>query len=427
MPIMDRLFALALGCALSAIVLGAWLWIRVPLGAASGAELPFTDTVGRWRTIELHVTDVRGRPIERFRGWMRFVDNPCMLDEIAHDETFPGGITNVVVPLEDFTIDMHATGFGRVKLGPFAHDAAPARLEIVLPDAVFDGYVTFEGQPVEGARITLLYVPRELAPGVAFGLFDGFENLHVATDAMGAFRIGSEYSDNACYVRATKTGYVNATVGPVRTGGPPLELRLHAGGSIEGRLRLPGARDPSGVEIELYRTVDLDGDADAYGNVVVRADTGGRFRFERVDPGPWLVRLALPELTDSLREGIPPEHVPFLVDAIDGVSVRLDMDVSQPIAELAGRMTIGGEPQSSTVVFLHSTGDSALPLDKARADMTGSWTVRARAPGRYRIVAWGGCERGIQPVPYSEIVDLPSHGTLGERDYTPGPCRDVRR
>jgi hypothetical protein len=423
-----RFLALLLGCLLTGLILGVGCWVR-------SRPTPTHE-------IELRVVDARGQPVERF-GWVVlqeaivhdvFPDRPSETRSewypVGHvsdgvwsagtpQQNHPVGVAFASVPVHRLKIEVRAKGFQPAQLGPFEANALPVRLHVIVPDlGVVEGKVTSEGQTVAGASVMLVMRSADVTPGVPSGLFQGIPDLGASTDQSGFFRIGSEYPQAEYFIRTRKEGFSPKTAGPVHVGDPPMEVQLGQGGSIEVHLHLPDARDPDGVEVELYRT-DPD-QLDVYGHFIVRADSDGRFGFEHVEPGTWLVRLKPPLGGGGKRTQIHLDYLPFVVGVADRATVRLDMDLSQPPARLEGRMIVDGKPWNAVFVRLHAIGEEALVIDGAPADNQGRWTLRTRAPGRYRIVAWGTHEHALDQNRLTDVVELSRDGVRWEREFGPG-------
>ena len=422
---MARLLALLLGCSLAGVILWRALSFRCSRGWPPGI-------------IELHVVDARENPVERF-GWtllheMNFQvvgreSTTSEFDWFPWDETpddvwnpgvpetsHPGGVAIARVPAEKFKIQIQAKGLRETEVGPFEPETHPNRLYVVLTDlGVIAGTVTFNGQPVPRAEVRLVV-------GAWDGLLRNFEDHRTTTDESGAFRIAADPPGGPYYVRASKGGYAAGMIESAHIGEAPIEVRLHDGGSIEGRLQLSGARDPRGAEIELYRLESGGWDVawDVYGHFVARADEAGCFRFEHVDAGPWLVRLKPPEHSDRWTEQRAADYVPFLVEVAEHEALQLDMDLARPLARLEGRMTTEGQAWSTVYVFLEPVGGPALELDVALADEDGRWTMHARVPGAYQLRVHGVDAYPRSREPFTVLVDLSREGVHWNHEFGPG-------
>jgi hypothetical protein len=400
-----RLLALLLGCSLAGVILAVGLWIRFRPGPA--------------HEIDLHVVDERGLPVEQF-GWHVIDWTPgATMDTYVREAAHPGGIATARVPEHEVRLEIEAPGFHYTQAGPVGPNSFPTRLDVVVPDlGVVAGTVTFGGRPVGGATVMLLDSKIDVAADVPSGLLAGYHDHITTTDASGAFRIKSEYSLMDYYVRASRDGHSPGIAGPIHVGDPPVEISLRDGGSIEGRVRLAGGKEPDGIEIELYRTDAPEWEIDAYGHFVARSLDGGRFSYEHVDPGSWLVRLKDPKATRYGEQQCPLDQVPFIVEVAEHEQAKLEMDLSQPAARLEGHARLNGKPWSHAWACLYTMGEQALTLDWAPADRDGRWTLRARTPGTYRLVVDGNHQHAVEPREISDVVVLSRDGTPWDHEFT---------
>jgi hypothetical protein len=197
---------------------------------------------------------------------------------------------------------------------------------------------------------------------------------------------------------------------------------LREGGTIEGTLRLSGGRNPTGAEVELYRVDPYDWEVDPYGHFLVTCDAQGRFAFEHVEEGPWLVRLLRPKPEKNGRPSRSPEFVAFVVEVVEGTNSRLNMDLTQEPLRLEGRPRINGKPWTKAYFVLHLAGSLGLTLDAVDSDEDGAWTLRVRVPGKYRLVAWGNHQHDASvPRRVSDMIEVPSTGTLWNNDIAWDP------
>jgi len=275
---------------------------------------------------------------------------------------------------------------------------------------------------VAGATVWLCLEPNDLIEGVSSGLVSSSEDLKAITDESGSFRIGSEYEGRDLWVRASKAGAASGRAGPVRVGGPPIEVQLTDGGTIEGALHLPEHRDAAGAQVELYRIDPSEWEVDTYGHFTVTCDPQDRFQFEHVEEGPWLVRLLVPKPIEHDRLPLPPEHVPFVVEVTAGASSHLDMDLTQEPLRLEGRPKINGKPWTKAYFVLHLAGNLGLTLDETESDRDGSWTLRVRSPGMYHLVAWGNHQHDTSvPRRVYDVIEASPTGARWDKDIAWDP------
>lgn len=402
-----RFLATLIGCSLGALVCGAVWWFR--------------NRPGPTREITLHVSDVRGQPVDRF-GWTVWDETPgAMLDTTTQVGSHAGGVAALQVPVHEVTLEIASPGLHRARFGPFRPDALPSRLEARLEDlGVVEGVVERDGKPVAGATVVLLRPHWKLWSNEESGLFYGFKQDRGETDAAGAFRIPSESDAVDLWVRAWKEGSACGTIGPVRVGSPPIQVALHDGGTLEGHLTVGPQRDPGTCEVELYRAeIRDDREAETFENFHAAVDTAGSFVFRHVDSGPWLVRLKPTSTSLGASSRLDDECVPFLVTIEEQKNCLLEMDLRQPPLRLVAHVTLNDRPWSPAWPSLYSTGEKPLKLDSAEADANGNWTLRARTAGGYQLFIWGNHEHDASvPLDAWGEVELQRGGTRFDRSLT---------
>lgn len=317
------------------------------------------------------------------------------------------------------SLEVHSDAYHAAKFGPFDRDVFPTELEAVLTDLrLVRGLVTHDGLPVAGARIELLAKGLDAAEGIPSGLFYGYDGFRALTNSAGAFATGSDFPHMPYYARACADGLAVGIAGPVRVGDPPLVVELSNGGTIEGTLRLQSAGNGSGKHILLYRDDYEPESKSECGRSITTADAEGRFRFEHVAAGDWLVKLAPTSKRPEDREQEPVEFVPFVVSVRDNETTHLDMNLAGPVAHLEGDLRLNGRPWSRAYVCLRVIGDRAFIIDTVPGSNDGKWSVRARTPGKYRLVVRGDHQHSGEPREVSEIVELSREGSRWKRAVT---------
>lgn len=401
MVVPPRLLATLIGSSLGLLVCSTAWWLH--------------NRPAPTREIELHVSDARGQPVERY-GWTVRDETPgAMLSAFTRVGTHTGGRATLRVPMHEITLEIESPGLHDARLGPFHSGAIPARLEAGLEDlGVVEGVVELDGKPVVGASVGLLRTHWKRWSDEESGLFYGFAEERGETDEAGAFRIPSGSDGVDLWVRAWKEGSACGTAGPVRLGALPIQVALHDGGTLEGHLTIGPERDPRRCEIELYRTEPReDREPSTFEYFRTAVDSAGSFAFRHVDTGPWLVRLKPPGTSRGAPSALEDECVPFLVTIEEQRICRLEMDLLQPPLRLVAHVTMNGRPWNPAWPALYSTGEKSLELDSTEADAKGNWTLRARATGRYQLFIVGNHEHD---------TSVPAHA-WGEVELRPGETR----
>lgn len=312
------------------------------------------------------------------------------------------------------------SGIAVVTAMPYGRAAARARIEVrlgaevevevALEDARFSlegRVVDTRGVPIEGARIGVVSTrTRALLDATAMSEPDGTFRF----DALPAppYRISVEHAAYADYRRDD-----------VRPINGRIEIRLEVGGVIVGLV--VDADDESAlarVEVSLRRD-DVQIDADA-------SDEQGRFSFERVPPGRYVLEF-------SSRDHLPFERPITLAPS------RFDpprLDVGR--VELSGAFVIRGrvtdalgDPVPRARISLPSLADSPT----STTDRGGVFELRGVSPGTYELVAEhvrAGLARARRPVrgEAREIVSdievrLPNRLLVDDRTIDPALVRGV--
>jgi hypothetical protein len=367
-----------------------------------------------YRELELAVRDVSGMPVEAFDYTLVLEQGRASIHTGAEVEA-PGGRAVVRVPHLPFELRVSSDAHHDEERGPFAPGAFPERIELVLADLeVVAGRVLFRGDPVEGASVVLvheMYNPLdEIVDTYSTGLFYGWEDEPVVTDATGAFRIPSRFGHMEYFALATADEFADGLAGPARVGGTPLVVELSEGGGVAGVVRSDKG-SVAGLEVLLYRVLPSGRPfrAKPPAGQVHRAvvDANGSYSFEHVRPGDWLVRV--------LDEA---ESAPFECRITEGATAALDLDLDEPPAcRLAFRLTVGGEVYVAGIK-LRTESMPSLVVDTGSFRGDGWIDLVARRPGRYRVI-WRGGPGHHQSKKVTDVVDLVAGDNVWEHDLSP--------
>jgi len=366
-------------------------------GPASASELAngaqeLVLTLREVRRVELVVTGRGAEPVETFALELLSAGGETRLGGLARGEHAEGRAL-FVLPEQPFLARVHAAGHRTRELGPLEPGRVGAELACALEPVVgLAGVVTRAGAPVAGVRVRLLEevsVDTELtARGYRLVLWPEARD-EAVSDAEGRFLL-TPPAAGGYFVRAEPLGSAPTVVGPVAVGdelgGPPLELVLGEGGAIEGRVKLARGADPEGAIVGLTR-----GDGDER---TQRVGSDGRFRFEALVPGPWRVELCSAELFGPIR-GISstrnPRVEPFELDANcvvrEGETTYVDVgDEAGDALTFEGTLTLDERPAVGWSAHLGPAGKLDLEGEGwTPLDSDGHFTLRARAPGAYRL------------------------------------------
>jgi hypothetical protein len=384
-------------------------------GSRGVLELRLGQTTQR----TLFVSDEQGAPVERFafrllqplestplpglaptdeHGLLRCsLPDPGTTAEFGAQEEqrqmHPGGRAELRAPPASFVIQIDAREFALAQFGPFAPESAPAEIHVTLQrQPGIRGIVSAEGKPCAGAWVKLFEAPGRQRET----LVDEFPS-RVAARALlttssaedGSFVF--ELRDAGDYeVQAGAPEHGVAEFGPVHlvpsAGAKDLVLELPGLGALEGRvLANPGAtlRD---LVVGVSR-----GDGRAFS---VRTDAEGRYHFEKLTPGRWLVRLLRQDVDPhgescTLRdEPAPDGPFPSCCEVRANETTRADIDLRQS-AELAMSVQIAGWETSHWTASLEPAGavqcrganveDVDLEHLRLRVDQPGEYLLRLDA------------------------------------------------
>jgi hypothetical protein len=358
-------------------------------GVAPGAR-GVALRLGELRTFLLRVKDRQGRSVTDFACSVMNLDQEDVGGPGNAAER-PGGELSLPVPGHRFSLVLRAAGYRPATLGPYEAGAAPEVLEAVLDRAAaIRGRVTAGGAPLAGARVT---IGRALRPGLRLevnGLLARFEGVYVdpvTTGADGSFAL-DVVEPGLYHLLAGAEGYAAAEAGPLEVdpagGMEGIEIPLGRGGVVEGRVRMAEGRSPEGTVVCATR---------ADGNPrFAHVGADGKFRFERLTAGPWLVMRVAAEpdpgsVSISKGPGSPALAANCKVE--EGVTTHLDLDLAaKEETVLRGAFHLGSgsmEGWSAALVdegVLGARGQASLGAD-------GKFEVRGRGPGRCRLLLMG--------------------------------------
>jgi protocatechuate 3,4-dioxygenase beta subunit len=275
------------------------------------------------------------------------------------------------------------------------------------------------GSPVPGARVTAKSAPKA-ASGFAKTRADdagGGGDPSRLTDSEGRFEIAVPVAAGTVRLEATAPGFRRATSDDVEIGGaappPDVELTLHAGATIEGRVTdasgapVEGAavswREPAIFEEDSFiqSLVEFGRKGDDRGRTTT--DAGGEYRLALVDP-------YASSITLDVRDG---KHVAVRRDKLevrDGQTLRVDVTLESGLS-ITGRVSrIDGRPASNAWVEVHREDLSAQGRDASGDDSVtesdGRFRVSSLAAGKYRLIGHAQGAADGAPV----VVDAGAEG-----------------
>lgn len=362
----------------------------VPGGAAVKLVLAATPVLhGR-------VLDEGERPVGAFRVQAEAVEEeePSFMARMNPEipplefEDLTGAYRVGPLPAGNWRLVVEAEGYARTRTEPFTMPeratAGPLDVVLVLGASVAGVVLAPDGSPAAGASVQ---------SGEGNGWMqrmadEGEETVSARTNTDGRFRL-EDLAAGALALTADHEDHAPSaelalTIEPgLRLDDVVLQLRL--GGTIEGEIYGQDGKPSAGRMVNCMVPPFGSGR-------VSKADEGGRFRFEQLEPGSWQV-MAMPEQFGRGGEEDMDEDDFFsqmkmaTVQVAEGevVHVVLGAAPANPV-RLNGRVRAGEEAISGALVSLVAEGENVLGnLRIARTDDEGAFSVELERPGTYTI------------------------------------------
>jgi len=285
-------------------------------------------------------------------------------------EVLGPGSVRVPLPATEFHINVSASGFEYLTVGPFQPNSMRESHEVrLVRKPMVSGRVLADGHGVEGARVSTMQEMKGFisltVQGFRTRIFDGGKRA-TETDSDGRFElpISGSLPSGAHMVHVFKEGWATAEVvfEAEKGGGRDLEIELTRGGAIEGRVLLPAGSSPLGAIVAAS-----NGD----GRVrTARADADGIYRLEHLRPGPWEIEYWEEDRDFVMTQSAEPPQTPYEGDCVvqEGQTTVFDLDVRFKHAPVSGRVVIDGEPaqgwtarlENAATPFVRSVGTSTV-------------------------------------------------------------------
>ena len=301
---------------------------------------------------------------------------------------------------DTFLLEVKAPGFSaaRTEVLQRSHFSTPgAKIQLQLERIPgIRGRVLAGGVPVQGASVELITMANDDVDLSVNGLDSRVMPFPVdtsASDEHGQFLLTPRVAGRV-FVRAGLTGFAPAEIGPLdvlpSVGVADLELALSVGGIIEGEVLLPTGPDAAGKIVGVSRA---DGRARTQ-----RVGPDGLFRFERLTPGKWQVRLCEEEIgrSTSTRMGNlrKPKQLDFDCEVNEGRTTTFDIDLRGGSAcRLVGTLAVdGGQAKAWTASLYPGEQWDGNALSKANVNSQGRYELEAPKPGPYTVALQGAFE-----------------------------------
>lgn len=301
----------------------------------------------------------------------------------------PGGRSEFAAASYAFVVQVDAEGFAPGEAGPYPALGAPDEIRIVLePLPGIRGQVVAQDKPVDGAWVKLFHARESRSLVLVDGFPSRFEPVILAqtkTAADGSFALALR--DAGHYMlQAGKAELGEAESEALdlesRSGANGIVLALPELGAIEGRLLVPFDESAHDRVVGASR-----GDGRAFST---RTDAEGRFRFEKLTPGAWLLRPLAEDIDPAgegfeVRRGVAPNAATARTCAVRaGETTQVEIDLRQKAiwvgdVELAGwdggQGTASLDPAGAS--FSHRAELQQVALDALRmaVDQPGDYAL----------------------------------------------------
>ena len=352
------------------------------------------------RRVALSIRSRTGEPVISWRAHL----TPAAVRFDSFFGVPPGehheGTAEFLAPGFPFKIEVSAPGFADRELGPFDPLTGPDAVECVLdPVAALEGRVLDGESPVPGARVAALSVVGAGSKATVDGLplrWYPDPKAEARSGPEGAFTLPLKNAGRYV-VRVEADGFAPAEAGPFdfdpAGGVSGIEIPLGRGGTLTGEVRMPAGRSPDGVIVALHR-----GDARPRS---LRVGADGRYRFEGLLPGPWILQQydRLVPARDGGAFGPGTSEFRWNCAVEEGRTVTRDLDLTgEGVAVLRGRLSVEGPGGAagwtagllSPVDAIPDATYAAIPAT-ATLGADGVFSIPAAAPGPWRV-ALGGPE-----------------------------------
>jgi hypothetical protein len=351
------------------------------------------------RSIDLVVRDSSGSPIEQFRVFctVGYESRPAGdLSESRHAE----GRLALKLPGTSYRLKVRAPGFAETELGPLDPQSTPNPLTCTLMALPrIRGRVTAGGAPVADARVVVWELAKPNMRVVTDGFPSRFSFQEVAdasTGPDGTFELGARAGTGYALL-CQADGYALAELSPIaidpQNSRDVLEIKLTAGGAIEGRVVPRPGFEAAGTIVAVCR---FDGCP-----VSQRVGPDGKFSFPRLTPGKWEVTHVDREVEGrSNSESGPGIHTPteFPWNCVveEGQTTHFDLDLAHGSScSLSIQMSVDGKPAAGWMASLGTDQPTREHKEVGGAlDGEGRLHLESLDVGSYRLVIQWPAESG---------------------------------
>lgn len=359
------------------------------LADLAATEKPHEIVLGPGTRVPIEVVDAAGAEIE---GANCVAFDRTLSRDIGFRRPWSPKENELTVLDGPFDVDVKASGFAPARVGPFVTATAPRpiRVELRARPGV-RGRLSGAQGPIAGEWVSLnpvLERPMSVN-GVPCGLGSS-GSTSAKTDADGRFRLDVPERGRfvvACLPERRAAAYSTELDLDPDIGASGVELALHAGGRVEGRVRDANGRAVAGAIVGLTRgLLDVR---------TARADRDGNYAFDGIGAGDWFVYRA-PQMLDpssSSSGGLDVDddwRHPFNCRVKDGETTRFELVLPPELAsEVHCALRVDGAIASGWSALLERLlyADPFAPEESSMAELDerGEVRLRARHAGRWRL------------------------------------------
>jgi 5-hydroxyisourate hydrolase-like protein (transthyretin family) len=335
------------------------------------------------------VTDAAtGRPVPSFRivqgQRLEWRDAIHWSENLGADGTDGQYTSQFDEPSAALFVRVEAPGYKSVQSRAFQSNEGRQTFNFALHRATgLSGIVLLpDGKPAEGAEVALSRDTQEGRVTLRLGRFDRDGNFPIVrTGPDGRFPLPPR-DGPYLLIAVSDAGYADASSDEFAKSA---KLVLQPWGRIEGGVRI-GPRFGPDQEVT-FRPIRLEGKGGIYGwnyNYTTRTDERGRFRFDRVIPGPGTVaRVVVTEFAGGMTRHSP--GWPESVEVKPGETIQVTIGgKGRPVI---GRLVLDGTPESPVDWTRNEPAEITIPGGwlASNIDKDGRFRIEDVRAGKYEL------------------------------------------
>jgi hypothetical protein len=305
----------------------------------------------------------------------------------------PDGRVELFTPQIPFVVQVDAEGYAIAEIGPLAQAIAPAEIRVALQALPgVRGRVVAAGAGVPNAWVKLFPArgpDREITVHGFPSRVETTPAVETRTSDDGSFSL-SLRDAGTFIVQAGDGSGRESEAAPLsidpRAGATGIELELLPLGAIDGRVLVGASASARDIVVGASRGEGRPRS--------VRTDADGRFRFEKLTPGRWLLRQSSEDISPADRESrisydLPSDaEMPYTCEVRPGETAQVEIDLRAK-AELAfdielptwavGKWSAWLEPRGASFGLQKRIGSVDLPELRLSVDQPGEYLLGVSA------------------------------------------------